>query len=92
MPELIVAALFERGAFDARATATTAAVLAAYAVGLPAIVGIRSMVASFHARSDTKTPLYASLTAIAVNLVIKLLVWQRSAQRGWPWPRRSGRL
>jgi putative peptidoglycan lipid II flippase len=82
VPELIVAALFERGAFDARATATTAAVLAAYAVGLPAIVGIRSMVASFHARSDTKTPLYASLTAIAVNLVIKLLVWQSLGAAG----------
>lgn len=76
VPEVIVSALFERGAFDARASLATAGVLAAYTVGLPAIVGIRAMVASFHARGDTKTPLYASLTAIAVNLVIKLALWQ----------------
>lgn len=82
IPEVIVAALFERGAFDARASAATAAVLAAYAIGLPAIVGIRSMVASFHARGDTKTPLYASLTAIGLNLVIKLVVWNTLGAAG----------
>ena len=82
LPEVIVAALFERGAFDARASQATAAVLAAYAVGLPAIVGIRSMVASFHARGDTKTPLYASLSAIALNLVIKLMVWNTMGAAG----------
>ncbi|WP_284178627.1 murein biosynthesis integral membrane protein MurJ [Rhabdaerophilum sp. SD176] len=82
IPEVIVAALFERGAFDASASAATAAVLAAYAVGLPAIVGIRSMVASFHARGDTKTPLYASLTAIGLNLLIKLVLWNRLGAAG----------
>ncbi|MCA0406578.1 MAG: polysaccharide biosynthesis C-terminal domain-containing protein, partial [Proteobacteria bacterium] len=30
--------------------------------------------ASFYARSDTKTPLYASLSAIALNLVLKLVL------------------
>ena len=35
------------------------AVLAAYAIGLPAVVLIRSAVASFYARADTKTPLIA---------------------------------
>lgn len=74
VPEAIIAGFFQRGAFNAQATQTTAAVLAAYAVGLPAIVAIRSMVASFYARSDTKTPLYASLSAIALNLVLKLVL------------------
>lgn len=72
VPEAIISGFFQRGAFDAQATQATASVLAAYAVGLPAIVAIRSMVASFYARSDTKTPLYASLSAIALNLVLKL--------------------
>ena len=38
-----------------------APVLAAYAVGLPAVVLIRSAVASFYARSDTTTPVVAAL-------------------------------
>ncbi|HEY8382791.1 MAG TPA: murein biosynthesis integral membrane protein MurJ [Microvirga sp.] len=74
MPDLIMAALFQRGAFDAAAAERAGAVLAAYAVGLPAVVLIRSSVASFYARQDTKTPLIASLTAVAVNIVLKLLL------------------
>lgn len=82
MPEIIVAALFQRGAFDGAATASAAAVLAAYAIGLPAIVAIRSIVASFHARGDTTTPLYASLSAIALNLVLKLFLWKSYGAAG----------
>jgi putative peptidoglycan lipid II flippase len=74
LPELIMAALFQRGAFDEAAAAAAGAVLAAYAVGLPAIVLIRSATASFYARSDTRTPLIASLSAIAVNIALKLLL------------------
>ena len=42
MPDLVMAALFQRGAFDAAAAREAGAVLAAYAVGLPAVVLIRS--------------------------------------------------
>jgi putative peptidoglycan lipid II flippase len=72
MPELIMAALFRRGAFDAAAAAAAGQVLAAYAVGLPAVVLIRSAVASFYARSDTATPVLASLVAVGVNVALKL--------------------
>lgn len=82
IPGTIVAAMFERGAFGAAATAGTAAVLAAYATGLPAIVAIRSIVASFHARGDTTTPLYASLSAIAINLALKLMFWKSMGAAG----------
>src|SRR5918993_2311435 len=74
VPDLIMAALFKRGAFDAAAAQRAGAVLAAYAVGLPAVVLIRSAVASFHARSDTTTPLVASLIAVAVNVGLKLVL------------------
>jgi putative peptidoglycan lipid II flippase len=73
-PELITAALFRRGAFDAAAAEAAGRVLAAYAVGLPAVVLIRSAVASFYARSDTATPVLASLIAVGVNIVLKLLL------------------
>jgi len=74
MPDLIMAALFQRGAFDAGAVQRASAVLMAYSLGLPAIVLIRSAVASFYAREDTTTPLIASLTAVAVNVAAKLVL------------------
>ncbi len=67
-----MAALFQRGEFSAEDAARAASVLAAYGLALPAVVLVRSAVASFYARQDTKTPLWASLTAIAVNVALKL--------------------
>jgi putative peptidoglycan lipid II flippase len=74
VPDLIMAALFQRGAFDTQAVQQASAVLTAYALGLPAIVLIRSAVASFYAREDTRTPLFASLAAVAVNIAAKLVL------------------
>lgn len=74
MPDLIMSALFQRGAFDAEAAQRAGAVLAAYGLGLPAAVLIRSAVSSFYSRSDTTTPLIASLTAVAVNILVKILL------------------
>ena len=82
VPEVIVAAIFGYGAFGAEAVAGTAKVLSAYGIGLIAVVSIRSIVASFHARGDTKTPLYASLTAIAINLALKLVLWREHGAAG----------
>jgi putative peptidoglycan lipid II flippase len=76
IPEGIVRAFFGYGQFTALAAAETGRVLAAYALGLPAILAIRALVASFYARGDTKTPLYASLTAIALNVLLKLVLWR----------------
>jgi putative peptidoglycan lipid II flippase len=76
IPELIVSGLFERGRFDAAASQAAGAVLFAYAVGLPAIVLIRTQVSSFQARGDTTTPMLVSLTAIAANVALKLLLWR----------------
>ena len=72
LPGLTMAALFQRGAFSADDAARAASVLAAYGLALPAVVLVRSAVASFYSRQDTKTPLWASLTAIAVNVALKL--------------------
>jgi putative peptidoglycan lipid II flippase len=72
VPDLVMAALFRRGAFDLAAAQRAGAVLGAYAVGLPATVLIRSAVASFYARSDTTTPVVAALVAVAVNVLLKI--------------------
>jgi putative peptidoglycan lipid II flippase len=82
IPEIIIAGLFGYGAFGTDAVRQSAGVLAAYAIGLPALIAIRSLVASFHARGDTKTPLYASLSAIALNLALKLLLWREHGAAG----------
>jgi acetyl-CoA C-acetyltransferase len=54
--------------------AFAAQVLAAYGVGLIAAVSIRSIVASFHARGDTKTPMIVSLVAVTLNVGLKLVL------------------
>jgi putative peptidoglycan lipid II flippase len=77
VPDLVMAALFRRGAFDLAAAERAGAVLAAYAVGLPATVLIRSAVASFYARSDTTTPVVAALIAVAVNVLLKIALMGR---------------
>ena len=74
LPDLILAALFQRGAFDAAAVQRSAAVLAAYALALPAAVILRSSTASFYARQDTTTPLWASFAGYGVNIALKILL------------------
>lgn len=82
IPELVIRAVFERGAFNAAAAAEAAKVLAAYGVGLIAAVSIRSVVASFHARGDTMTPMLVSLGAVAFNVALKFLLVGRFGVMG----------
>ncbi len=71
-PELIMRALFGRGAFTAADAAAAGATLRAYALGLIPFVLIRSLTATFFARGDTATPVKASLTAAAINILLKI--------------------
>lgn len=90
IPDLIIAALFQRGAFTAEAGAASSLVLAAYAAGLPAIVVIRALVASFHARGDTTTPVLITFAAIACNLALKLLLWKPLGAPGLAYATAAG--
>src|SRR5580704_2054312 len=74
VPELITRALFGRGAFTAADAVASARTLAAYALGLIPFVLIRTVVATFFARGDTATPVFASLTAVAVNVGLKIVL------------------
>ena len=82
VPELIMRALFLRGKFTSGDASAAAATLAAYALGLIPYVLIRSMTAPFFARGDTATPVKASLTAVAVNILFKILLMGPLAQVG----------
>jgi putative peptidoglycan lipid II flippase len=70
--EPIISVLFGRGAFDAQAAYLSSQALAAYAIGLPAIVLIKVLAPGFFARGDTMTPMKIGLTAIAINVALNI--------------------
>jgi putative peptidoglycan lipid II flippase len=82
VPDVIMRAMFARGAFSAADAAAAGATLAAYAVGLIPFVLIRSAVASFYARKNTVTPVKASLAGLGVNLALKVALMGALAQVG----------
>ncbi len=82
VPDVITRAMFARGAFTKGDAAAAGATLAAYAVGLIPFVLIRSAVATFYARKNTSTPVKASLSGLAINMGLKLLLMGSLAQVG----------
>src|SRR6201996_5264178 len=82
VPDLIMKALFMRGAFTAEDAHASALTLVAYTIGLVPFVLIRSVVAPFLARGDTLTPVKAALTGTAVNIVCKIALMGSLAQVG----------
>jgi putative peptidoglycan lipid II flippase len=82
IPEIIMRGIFLRGAFTEKAVEASAHVLSAYGFGLMAIVLIRSVVAGFQAIGDTRTPMLISLVAVAVNILLKVLLFKSMGASG----------
>src|SRR5476651_954435 len=82
VPDVIMRAVFVRGAFTGADAAAAGATLAAYAIGLIPFVLIRSAVATFYARKDTATPVKAALIGVAVNVALKIALVGSLAQVG----------
>jgi putative peptidoglycan lipid II flippase len=74
IPETIMRAIFVRGAFDTHAAVLSAIALSAYGVGLPAMALVRIFAPTFYARHDTMTPARVTITAVAVNIAIKIVL------------------
>jgi putative peptidoglycan lipid II flippase len=70
----IIGVLFERGAFTRPATLLTAAILAAYAVGLAFYVVNRLLAPAFYAMHDTWSPVATGMLAVGVNIGMSLLL------------------
>ena len=66
----LISVLFERGAFDANDTGSTALALAIYGIGLPAFVLQKVLQPLYYAREDTRRPFYFALISMMVNLLI----------------------
>jgi putative peptidoglycan lipid II flippase len=82
IPDLVMRALFARGAFTNADAAAAAATLSAYAVGLIPFMWMRSFTAPFLARGDTATPVKAALAAALVNILLKVALMGSLAQVG----------
>jgi putative peptidoglycan lipid II flippase len=82
IPDLIMRALFARGAFTAADAEAAGATLAAYSIGLLPFVLMRSFTAPFYARGDTATPVKAALLAAAINIALKVALMGPLAQVG----------
>ena len=70
----ILAALFQYGAFTADKAALTQQALAAYAVGLIGMIGVKVLAPAFYARQDTRTPFRAAAWALVGNIGLNLLL------------------
>jgi putative peptidoglycan lipid II flippase len=82
VPELVMRALFVRGAFTSADAAAAGATLAAYTLGLLPFVLIRSLTATFFARRDTATPMMALLASVVINVALKVALMRGYAQVG----------
>lgn len=66
--DIIVAALYQRGAFGGPETLVTYTVLAAYSLGLPATTSSRVLSSGYYALRDTRTPARIAYLRVAVSL------------------------
>jgi putative peptidoglycan lipid II flippase len=82
VPDLIMLALFSRGAFTAADATASGATLAAYTLGLLPFVLLRAVSSSFLARGDTATPVKALTVSVVINVALKILLMDRYAQVG----------
>ncbi|MFN3628643.1 MAG: murein biosynthesis integral membrane protein MurJ, partial [Casimicrobiaceae bacterium] len=79
----VVSVLFQRGAFTALDTARTAPAVAAYAVGIVAIVAIKILAPAFYAQQDLRTPVRIAIRVLLAtqgfNLIFVFLVFRQWA-------------
>ena len=65
--------LFGRGAFDAESARLASQALAAYAIGLPAVVLLKVLAPAAFARGDTAMPVRIGMITLAVNFVLNIV-------------------
>jgi putative peptidoglycan lipid II flippase len=68
MGEPLIRTLFGHGRFDSFAVSATNLALIGYAAGLPAFSAVRSLISSFYALEDTRTPVIVSIACMLLNI------------------------
>ena len=91
IPDLVIAAAFERGAFGATRRGRRRACSPPIRWDAGLFVD-RIVSASFLSRGDTATPLKVTLVGVALNVALKIALFGRSGRRDWrsPPPRAYG--
>lgn len=74
--------IFERGAFDARATQATAVATLCYGLGLLPIAWRDHLNRAFYALQDTSTPMLTGFAAIGANILLNLILVRYLAHAG----------
>jgi putative peptidoglycan lipid II flippase len=80
--EPIIAVLFQRGLFTYLDTQQTWYALFWYTAGLWAFSALKVVTQAFFSMKDTRTPVWVSMAAVAVNLITGLLLMGPMAQGG----------
>ena len=70
----LVTSFYEGGNFKASDSQTTAQVVAALVVGLPAYVLVKVLIPGFFARKDTKTPVFTAAISLVINITLNLIL------------------
>jgi putative peptidoglycan lipid II flippase len=70
----IIDVLFRRGAFGTAEVQQTAAALSAFALGLPALMLVKSLTPGFYAREDTKTPVKIAVASVLLNVALAVVL------------------
>ncbi|MBS0314092.1 MAG: murein biosynthesis integral membrane protein MurJ [Proteobacteria bacterium] len=73
LAEPMVATLYQRGAFTALDTLRTGPAVAAYAVGIVALVWIKILAPAFYAQQDTRTPVQIAVRVLLLTQLFNLL-------------------
>jgi putative peptidoglycan lipid II flippase len=73
----IIRLIYQHGRFTQLATMQTARALSGYALGLVAYSAIKVVVPAFYAAGRTRAPLFASVSAVAANLIWNALTFRR---------------
>lgn len=71
-PEAIVGVIYQRGAFSASDTVSTAAALRFYAIGLIGYTGVRVTAPFFYAHNDTRRPMRIAMFAVGINIALNI--------------------
>ena len=74
--EPLIRLVFERQQFDAASTLGTASAMVFYALGLAGHATVEIVDRVFYARHDTRTPVFAAVLAVAVNVAASLVLMQ----------------
>ncbi|MFH1380218.1 MAG: murein biosynthesis integral membrane protein MurJ, partial [bacterium] len=72
----IIRLLFERGAFDARATSMTYAALIPFAIGIIAFSLVKILANAFFSMQDMKKPVIISSACMVLNVILAVILMQ----------------